>query len=91
MVSVDIDKAVALFDQIVVLTNARKATVDELLSVDLQTLRGSPAIANHSKQFEYRSAALCFLPQRQRNVEPRREGTAYEKAKQRLHSTQAAR
>lgn len=91
MVSLDMDEAVGLFDQIVVLTNARKTTVDEILSVDLQRLRGSPAIANSPWGTEYRSAALCFLSQKQRKVEPLREGTAYEKAKQRLHTTKAAR
>jgi len=69
MVTHDVDEAVLLADQIVMLTNGPAATIGEVLAVDLPRPRSRIALAESAQYQHYRKAVIDFLYTRQAHVE----------------------
>ncbi len=65
MVTHDVDEAVLLSDRIVMMTNGPKATIGEVLHVDLARPRDRVALAQDPAYVGYRSSVLEFLYHRQ--------------------------
>ena len=65
MVTHDVDEAVLLSDQIVMMTNGPAATIGEILAVDLPKPRDRLALANDPRYHQLRAHVLAFLYQRQ--------------------------
>jgi nitrate/nitrite transport system ATP-binding protein len=73
MVTHDVDEAVLLSDRIVMLTNGPAATIGEVLSVPLPSLRDAPRhrleMAHHTPYLRSREQVLEFLYRKQVHVE----------------------
>ncbi len=69
MVTHDVDEAVLLSDQIVMMTNGPAATIGEVLHVDLPRPRHRVALADDPQYQQYRKAVIDFLYTRQGHVE----------------------
>ena len=70
MITHDVDEAVLLSDRIVMMTNGPRATVGEILDVELERPRDRLSLANDAEYNQCRSAVLRFLYEKQRKVEP---------------------
>jgi nitrate/nitrite transport system ATP-binding protein len=69
MVTHDVDEAVLLSDNIVMLTNGPAATIGEVLAVDLPRPRNRVALADSAQYLGYRKTVIDFLYTRQAHVE----------------------
>ena len=69
MVTHDVDEAVLLSDQIVMMTNGPAATIGEVLHVDLPRPRSRVELAEDARYVNYRKAVIDFLYTRQGHVE----------------------
>ena len=69
MVTHDVDEAVLLSDQIVMLTNGPAATIGEVLQVPLARPRNRVALAEDRDYQRCRKAVIDFLYTRQGHVE----------------------
>jgi nitrate/nitrite transport system ATP-binding protein len=69
MVTHDVDEAVLLSDQIVMLTNGPAARIGEILSVELPRPRKRVALADSPTYLHYRRAVIDFLYTREGHVE----------------------
>ncbi len=69
MVTHDVDEAVLLADQIVMMTNGPAATIGEVLHVPLPRPRERLALAHDPAYIGYRAAVLEFLYEKQAHVE----------------------
>ena len=69
MITHDVDEAVLLSDRIVMMTNGPRATVGEILNVELERPRNRLELADDPEYNRYRSAVLRFLYEKQRKVE----------------------
>jgi nitrate/nitrite transport system ATP-binding protein len=69
MITHDVDEAVLLSDRIVMMTNGPKATIGEVLSVDLPRPRKRLEMVSHPTYLKCREAVLKFLYERHRYVE----------------------
>jgi len=69
MVTHDVDEAVLLSDQIVMLTNGPAATIGEVLQVSLERPRNRVALAEDREYQHCRKAVIDFLYTRQGHVE----------------------
>ena len=69
MVTHDVDEAVLLADQIVMMTNGPAATIGEVLHVDLPRPRERLALAEDARYVHCRKAVIDFLYTRQGHVE----------------------
>lgn len=69
MVTHDVDEAVLLADQIVMMTNGPAATIGEVLHVDLPRPRERLTLAHDPAYIGYRAAVLEFLYEKQAHVE----------------------
>jgi nitrate/nitrite transport system ATP-binding protein len=70
MITHDVDEAVLLSDRIVMMTNGPKATIGEILSIDLARPRDRIALADNSTYNKYRHEVLRFLYEKQRKIAP---------------------
>ncbi|MEZ9367887.1 MULTISPECIES: ABC transporter ATP-binding protein [unclassified Shewanella] len=70
MITHDVDEAVLLSDNIVMMTNGPEATVGEILAVDLPRPRDRLALAEDPEYNRLRAEVLKFLYEKQRKVEP---------------------
>lgn len=70
MITHDVDEAVLLSDRIVMMTNGPKATIGEVLSIELERPRDRIALADNSLYNKYRHEVLRFLYEKQRKIEP---------------------
>ncbi|MDO6619868.1 ABC transporter ATP-binding protein [Pseudomonadota bacterium] len=70
MITHDVDEAVLLSDNIVMMTNGPEATVGEILTVDLPRPRDRLALAEDPEYNRLRAEVLKFLYEKQRKVEP---------------------
>ncbi len=70
MITHDVDEAVLLSDKIVMMTNGPKATIGEILDIDLPRPRNRIELASDAKYNHYRSEVLRFLYEKQRKVKP---------------------
>lgn len=70
MITHDIDEAVLLSDRIVMMTNGPKATIGEILEVNLPRPRKRIELADNVMYNKYRHQVLQFLYEKQRKVEP---------------------
>ncbi len=70
MITHDVDEAVLLSDKIVMMTNGPKATIGEILDIDLPRPRNRIELASDPKYNRYRSEVLRFLYEKQRKVKP---------------------
>ena len=69
MVTHDVDEAVLLADQIVMMTNGPAATIGEVLHVNLPRPRERLTLAHDPAYIGYRAAVLEFLYEKQAHVE----------------------
>lgn len=69
MITHDVDEAVLLSDQIVMMTNGPAATVGEILEIDLPRPRQRLQLADDPQYNHYRHAVLMFLYEKQKKVE----------------------
>ncbi len=69
MVTHDVDEAVLLSDQIVMMTNGPAATIGEVLQVELARPRSRVELADDPDYQRYRKAVIDFLYTRQKHVE----------------------
>ena len=69
MVTHDVDEAVLLADQIVMMTNGPAATIGEVLAVGLPRPRKRVDLADSAQYQHYRKAVIDFLYTRQTHVE----------------------
>ena len=69
MITHDVDEAVLLSDQIVMMTNGPAATVGEILEIDLPRPRQRLQLADDPQYNHYRHAVLTFLYEKQKKVE----------------------
>ncbi len=69
MITHDVDEAVLLSDRIVMMTNGPRATIGEILHIDLPKPRDRIAMADDPRYNQYRQAVLRFLYEKQRKVE----------------------
>ncbi|RMX08935.1 ABC transporter ATP-binding protein [Corticibacter populi] len=69
MVTHDVDEAVLLSDQIVMMTNGPAATIGEVLHVELPRPRERVTLADDPRYQHYRKAVIDFLYTRQGHVE----------------------
>lgn len=67
MVTHDVDEAVLLSDRIIMMTNGPRATVGEVLSVDLPRPRQRLELANNTHYMHLRGEILRFLYERQKS------------------------
>ena len=67
MVTHDVDEAVLLSDRIVMMTNGPRATIGEILRVDLPRPRDRLALADDPKFLRARGAVMQFLYARHRD------------------------
>jgi nitrate/nitrite transport system ATP-binding protein len=70
MITHDVDEAVLLSDRIVMMTNGPKATIGEILNIELERPRDRIALADNSLYNKYRHEVLRFLYEKQRKIEP---------------------
>ena len=70
MITHDVDEAVLLSDKIVMMTNGPKATIGEILDIDLPRPRNRIELASDPRYNHYRSEVLRFLYEKQRKVKP---------------------
>ncbi|WP_395345026.1 ABC transporter ATP-binding protein [Ningiella sp. W23] len=70
MITHDVDEAVLLSDRIVMMTNGPKATIGEILSIDLDRPRDRIKLADNPLYNRYRHDVLRFLYEKQRKIEP---------------------
>lgn len=70
MITHDVDEAVLLSDKIVMMTNGPKATIGEVLDIDLPRPRDRIALASDDRYNQYRRDVLRFLYEKQRKIEP---------------------
>jgi len=70
MITHDVDEAVLLSDRIVMMTNGPKATIGEILEIELERPRDRIALADNSLYNKYRHEVLRFLYEKQRKIEP---------------------
>lgn len=70
MITHDVDEAVLLSDRIVMMTNGPKATIGEILQIDLERPRNRIELASDPQYNEYRRAVLHFLHEKQQKVAP---------------------
>jgi len=93
MITHDVDEAVLLSDRIVMMTNGPRATVGEILEVNLPRPRDRLALADNPQYNTYRSQVLQFLYEKQKKVEDfsssKNETKAKEKAKEKISSSAA--
>lgn len=80
MITHDVDEAVLLSDKIVMMTNGPKATIGEILDIDLPRPRDRIALAADDRYNEYRREVLRFLYEKQRKIEPLARGKSAAKA-----------
>jgi nitrate/nitrite transport system ATP-binding protein len=69
MITHDVDEAVLLSDRIVMMTNGPKASIGEILSIDLERPRDRIALADNPLYNKYRHEVLRFLYEKQRKIE----------------------
>jgi nitrate/nitrite transport system ATP-binding protein len=69
MVTHDVDEAVLLSDQIVMLTNGPAATIGDVLTIALPRPRSRLSLAQNTHYQDYRKAVIEFLYTRQQHVE----------------------
>lgn len=69
MITHDVDEAVLLSDRIVMMTNGPKATIGEILNIDLPRPRDRISLADNTLYNRYRHEVLRFLYEKQRKVE----------------------
>ncbi|MBN2646739.1 MAG: ABC transporter ATP-binding protein [Thiotrichales bacterium] len=69
MITHDVDEAVLLSDRIVMMTNGPKATIGEILSVNLPKPRNRIEMADNPEYNRCRQAVLSFLYEKQAKVE----------------------
>jgi nitrate/nitrite transport system ATP-binding protein len=69
MVTHDVDEAVLLSDRIVMMTNGPRATIGEILSIDLPRPRDRVGLAEDSRYMHYRKEVLDFLYTRHGHAE----------------------
>ena len=69
MVTHDVDEAVLLSDQIVMLTNGPAAAIGDILTIDLPRPRSRLSLAQNPHYQDYRRAVIEFLYTRQQHVE----------------------
>ncbi|MCH8552581.1 MAG: ABC transporter ATP-binding protein [Natronospirillum sp.] len=70
MITHDVDEAVLLSDRIVMMTNGPKATIGEVLDINLERPRNRIELASDPQYNEYRRAVLRFLHEKQQKVAP---------------------
>jgi nitrate/nitrite transport system ATP-binding protein len=70
MITHDVDEAVLLSDRIVMMTNGPKATIGEILEIELERPRDRIALADNSLYNKYRHEVLRFLYEKKRKIEP---------------------
>lgn len=70
MITHDVDEAVLLSDRIVMMTNGPKATIGEVLDIELERPRNRIELASDPQYNEYRRAVLRFLHEKQQKVAP---------------------
>lgn len=70
MITHDVDEAVLLSDKIVMMTNGPKATIGEILEIDLPRPRSRIELANDPQYNHYRGEVLRFLYEKQQKVKP---------------------
>lgn len=70
MITHDVDEAVLLSDRIVMMTNGPKATIGEILEIELERPRDRIAMADNTLYNKYRHEVLRFLYEKQRKIEP---------------------
>ncbi|MBE0483272.1 MAG: ABC transporter ATP-binding protein [Bacterioplanes sp.] len=70
MITHDVDEAVLLSDKIVMMTNGPKATIGEILDIDLPRPRSRIELANDEKYNHYRGEVLRFLYEKHSKVKP---------------------
>lgn len=70
MITHDVDEAVLLSDKIVMMTNGPKATIGEILNIDLPRPRSRIELANDEKYNHYRGEVLRFLYEKHSKVKP---------------------
>lgn len=70
MITHDVDEAVLLSDRIVMMTNGPKATIGEILDINLERPRDRISLADNKLYNKYRHEVLRFLYEKQRKVEP---------------------
>jgi nitrate/nitrite transport system ATP-binding protein len=61
LVTHDVDEAILLADRVVMMTNGPKATIGNILDVDLPRPRDRKALLEHPKFYRYRQEVLHFL------------------------------
>jgi nitrate/nitrite transport system ATP-binding protein len=66
MITHDVDEAVLLSDRIVMMTNGPRATIGEILDIDLPKPRDRIEMTDDPKYNQYRQAVLRFLYEKQR-------------------------
>jgi nitrate/nitrite transport system ATP-binding protein len=69
MITHDVDEAVLLSDRIVMMTNGPRATIGEVLHIDLPRPRNRVAMADDVQYNHYRSRVLQFLYEKHAKVE----------------------
>ncbi len=69
MITHDVDEAVLLSDRIVMMTNGPRATIGEILEVDLQRPRNRIQLADDVRYNACRSQVLQFLYEKQKKIE----------------------
>ncbi|TGG95448.1 ABC transporter ATP-binding protein [Natronospirillum operosum] len=70
MITHDVDEAVLLSDRIVMMTNGPRATIGEVLEINLDRPRNRIELASDPLYNEYRRAVLRFLHEKQQKVAP---------------------
>ena len=70
MITHDVDEAVLLSDKIVMMTNGPKATIGEVLEIDLPRPRSRIELAHDPQYNHYRGEVLRFLYEKQQKVKP---------------------
>ena len=68
MITHDVDEAVLLSDRIVMMTNGPRATIGEILNIDLPKPRDRIEMTDDPKYNQYRQAVLRFLYEKQKKV-----------------------
>jgi bicarbonate transport system ATP-binding protein len=66
MVTHDVDEAVLLSDQIVMLTNGPGSQIGNLMTIDIPRPRKRLEVVNHPSYYSYRSEIIYFLNQQKR-------------------------
>ncbi|MCE2510137.1 MAG: nitrate ABC transporter ATP-binding protein [Alphaproteobacteria bacterium] len=77
----DVDEAILLADRIVMMTNGPRATIGEILDVNLPRPRTRAALLQHPDYYQYREKVLTFLEKYEHGADPKQKPAAEKTAR----------